>query len=168
MDSNQPRGGYFENDLLESEAASALAHLAKVGGRNVEQQGQGATRTALSGASASSASNNSIGCSLSTTSWRVQQNKQTRLELENTTATSAIIKESVLRRLNNPQDIVKRNMFAVEGKSIKFPVKVSGKNIQEKPHQQFLLLLVFSCTDYVVIRLKLSFCNELNPTQPKN
>ncbi len=40
-----------------------------------------------------------------------------------------IIKDSVLRRLNHPEDIVKRNMFAVEGKSIKFPVKVRHHSV---------------------------------------
>lgn len=34
------------------------------------------------------------------------------------------IKDVVLRRLGRPEDLAKRNMFAVEGKSIKFPVKV--------------------------------------------
>jgi hypothetical protein len=40
-------------------------------------------------------------------------------------STNEQIKEAVLFRLCRPQDIMKRNMFAVEGKSIKFPVKVS-------------------------------------------
>ena len=38
---------------------------------------------------------------------------------------SETIKETVLRRLERPEDITKYNMFSVEGKSIKFPVKVS-------------------------------------------
>ena len=37
------------------------------------------------------------------------------------------IKRAVLCRLRRPEDILKRNKFAVEGKSIKFPVRVSSE-----------------------------------------
>lgn len=43
--------------------------------------------------------------------------------------TTLMIKKTVLKHLNKPDDLVKRNTFAVERKSIKFPVKVSTRSL---------------------------------------
>ena len=63
------------------------------------------------------------------TSASKMEDKQAAVEQQDQSPYSSMaqmIKETVLRRLRKPENIVKRNMFAVEGKSIKFPVKVSS------------------------------------------
>ena len=121
---NIKRGMYLDQQFLVSEAASALAHLAE--GR-VDQRSQHPIQIGTP----------SPLCAVS----RDRQKKSHVHELgrQNPESISLLIKETVLHHLRRPEDSTKRNMFAVEGKSIKFPVKVS-----------------FACLHYI-IGLKLSY-----------
>lgn len=54
----------------------------------------------------------------------MEDKRENSLPVLNTDVHLLIIKQTVLKRLSRPEDFAKYNMFAIEGKSIKFPLKV--------------------------------------------
>lgn len=130
MDATSKRTDTGPHESLVSEAASTLAHLATVAGVMSPSAG---TNTA---AAAGEGINTSIripplpsipGSRIEPPAplSRPDDGKARQAATAEGASVAELIKEAVLRRLSRPEDIVKRNMFAVEGKSIKFPVKVS-------------------------------------------
>ena len=124
--------GNQQHQLLVSEAASALTHLATGGGGGAACTGTTNTESAISTRTRvdGQVEKASTTAKSDTTAPPPHQGQSLHDQNESLngkppSSKAEIIKETVISRLNRPEDIVKRNMFAVEGKSIKFPVKVS-------------------------------------------
>lgn len=103
----------YEQVITEAEAASTLAELA----------GSGKMRREHPPMDACHSCNSNIV--MPPPPIPAHDEKASALSLLTAEETSSMIKRTVLRKLNRPKDLVKRNMFAVEGKAVKFPLKVS-------------------------------------------
>ncbi len=178
------KGGNIEHELLESEVASTLAHLAA---RKTDDNKDSSVSSDINKVAADSSkngappppqssssspvvafddNNKSSSSVKKTPRSRGQQNhgqfhgtdtshsntgdtttsssqqkdidhKSIEEDVRNAVTVGVLIKETVLRKLNRPEDVVKRNMFAIEGKSIKFPVKVSTLALPFQPPLRF-------------------------------
>ena len=120
------QGDDSSHEHLVSEAASTLAHLAQQGVSSAGTNAESKTTT-IEQAGFSTGTDTDPSDASANKSDKLSTNQITEESFTNAASIAAMIKETVLRRLNKPEDAVKRNMFAVEGKSIKFPVKVSSQ-----------------------------------------
>ena len=120
-------GQTSHHESLVSEAASTLAHLATVAGAMSHSTGTDTAAAASDNAGIQIPPIPIVPNSRLDPSATLAQadGENARQATADGVSVAELIKEAVLRRLSRPEDIVKRNMFAVEGKSIKFPVKVS-------------------------------------------
>ena len=124
--SNTDQEDKEEELIMLTEAASTLTEL--VTRKEVDGTNNGAA-TSTSTSTGGDSTVTSISSSMNGTPGTpgTQLHHDDELSKKSHVSVTETIKRAVLRRLGRPEDILKRNMFAVEGKSIKFPVKVSSQ-----------------------------------------